>query len=130
MNLIETLKQQSLLALKNKDKQQRSFYQLLQAEADSLAKTIKEPLSEKHINEAAGYLKRKLQTLNTEQSKKELEWLAPFCFQEMDEQQLQCLVQELKINKQMSIGQMMKHLSVQYGNSVDKGLAKRFYDSL
>lgn len=130
MALIKQLKEYSLLALKNKDNQKRAFYQLLLAEANNLAKTMKEDINERHIREAATFLKRKLQQLNTSKSQYEIELLKPFCFEELDEQELRNLVYDLKNNKQMSIGQMMKYLNSEYGSSINKSLAKSLFDIL
>lgn len=129
MNLIELLQEESRLAIKT-NKQKRAFYQMLLADAQLLAKSLNQQLNDSHIKDAAAYLKKRLQPINTEQSQLELEWLKPFCYQELDEADIRNLVYELKYTQQMSLGQMMKHLTSKYAGAVDKGLAKQFYDRL
>ena len=129
MSLINLLQEESKKALRS-NKQQRAFYQMLLADAQTLAKSLNQTVNDRHVQDAAAHLKKKLQSLNTEQSQLEIEWLKPFSYKELDEQTIRNLVYELKYTQQMSLGEMMKHLTAQYGGAVDKRLAKQFFDRL
>jgi uncharacterized protein YqeY len=124
MTLKEQINADFLTAFKSKEMTKKNFLGLLKGEIQTSELRGVES-NDENVLAILKKMEKSLKQTNTEDSLNELEYLAPYLPQMMNEEQIITIIQDLRGNGMTSIGQIMGVFNKDYKGKADNQLVSK-----
>ena len=130
MNLYETISADFMAAYKQKNMEKKNFLGVIKGEVQTQIGKGIDPTDE-NVIKVIKKIEKSLLEINSDESKKELEYLTPYLPKMMGEDELMGLIKEfIGSDKSINIGTVMKHFNQNYKGLVDNKMVQELYKQI